>query len=147
MNREEIDNIEAGDTLDSLIAEHVMGWHDLRWDKGGYEWLGWQNEWNKPISRSWPQGWYGKGPGHETYLTDKYSSDVASAWKVVERFHPTIEKTEGCNVQLDGHGEGYTFHIFADATCYEAEADTFPLAVCRAALKAVYKIAMDERDA
>lgn len=58
-----------------------------------------------------------------------FSQEISVAWQVVEHF-------ADYNVQLDGQGERWTFHIFKDAVCHEWTSETAPLAICLAALKA-----------
>lgn len=59
-----------------------------------------------------------------------YSVRIDEAWEVVEKF-------KDFNWKLESHGEGETFTIYKDATHYSADGTTAPLAICRAALKAV----------
>lgn len=74
-----------------------------------------------------------KGP-YWSYNGPDYSTDIAAAWEVVEevwvdaRFNLEWHRGTWVAGEYDHH-EG----VFV----YEAEADTAPLAICRAALKAV----------
>ncbi len=61
-----------------------------------------------------------------------YSTSIADAWTVVEKFSDFDWK-------LESHGEGHTFTIYKDATHYCGDADTAPLAICYAALNAAGK--------
>ena len=118
----------AGPDLDALIAEKVMG----------LEWRPW-----KPYGA--PEGWFPKGAptydwrdenGHahnpEGYKSDLplYSFDIAAAWEVV-----------GSSACEYGHKFSLEYEHDVWYACvsgmYEAQADTAPLAICRAALKAV----------
>lgn len=62
-------------------------------------------------------------------LVPRYSTDIAAAWEVVEKFRDYDWK-------LYSHGEGETMVIYKDGTHYEGDASTAPLAICRAAIKA-----------
>ena len=77
------------------------------------------------------------------YCTDnhvRYSTDIAAAWEVVEKL-----RNDGRFLQLDSLGfDGEQWRCFFALTEIEeekfpwvGEADTAPLAICRAALKAV----------
>lgn len=139
-----IDEMPAGSILDALVAERVMGWKN---DPQG----GWLCYSDKEERWVWT-GWLSSDPhfekdldtGHEYQSpfdiigTKRFSpsTDIVATWVVVERFHQG-DSGEGYNVQLDGHGGGFTFHIFKDATCYNGDALYAPLAICRAALKAM----------
>ena len=122
-----IDELEAGRELNALVAEKVMGWTDLHWVDGGYDGKGNYS----------PTGYYGKGPDRAVFLTSKFSTDIAAAWKVVEKiacsglivrvtwdFNPLAS----CSIHKDDH----LWTMIAECIC-----DTAPLAICRAALKAV----------
>lgn len=74
------DNLPAGSELDQLIAQRIMGWRNLVWREAK------QTEHNGSAIYS-PAGWYGDGPGKAVYLTDKFSLDIAAAWKVAEKLH------------------------------------------------------------
>ena len=99
------DELEAGYELDALVAEKVMGLV-----KGSFGWI--NSDTAIPIA------------------LPLYSTDIAAAWEVVERF-------KDWDWKLYSHGEGESFVIYKDGTHYEATAPTAPLAICRAALKAV----------
>ena len=116
MTREDIDNLEAGERLDSLISEKVMG---IRW----------------------PGVFYDGHPDSHFYNRRAYSTSIADAWLVVEKLRQmqrTITLSTlgvlpdslrwGCNV-LRG--------VRQLETITQAVGDTAPLAICRAALKAI----------
>ena len=119
---------EAGRELDALVAEKVMGWtRGLRYGNGNGEWIepGRENDAHK---RTWD-------------TTPCFSTDIAAAWQVVER------------MEADGWGHKHLFHSpgAEDPGYYwtfmkpgkgirsmsESHAETLPLAICLAALKAV----------
>ncbi len=131
----DIDKMAAGEELDKLVAENVFGW---RWVENSRKAKGFActglagdicateeqfKKWDKDNSKD--KGWVNP-------TIPSYSTDLAAAWKVVERFtRYSIEKwPEGivCCVQF---GEGDFIK--------SAIADTAPLAICRVALKAVAK--------
>jgi len=72
---------------------------------------------------------WGVGPNLEDTLPH-YSTQIADAWLVVEKMRPYFE------IYCDGGGWVARFG-WADAGTLAAYADTAPLAICLAALKAV----------
>lgn len=126
MTAQQIDEMPAGREIDLLIAEQLFGWRDLEWreEKNIHE-LG---------VRTWsPTGYYGKGPQHECYLTHRYSTKIEDAWLVVEKLRERIS-----DEILLGYGCDKAIGLWACAFgIYEVTADTAPLAICRAALKAI----------
>ena len=121
-----IDEHEAGRCLDAWVAEAVM-------DAAGH--------WIDPIVRA--------SEPHDTLIEDDfvammyavylshYSTDIRAAWGVVERvrqperrFYIASDRA-GCFLAVfDESGIGWIVHG-------DAEADAVPLAICRAAIKAV----------
>lgn len=65
-----------------------------------------------------------------------YSKDIAAAWEVVKRLRAT-----GCAVHIGTHNNGHEWTVRASRGClrasWEGHGDTAPLAICRAALRAV----------
>ena len=137
MTDEEIDAMEAGQELDLLVAKLVMGWRNLEYRPG-------RND-----GRSFsPQGHYGEGPDGSCYLTHGYSTNIASAWLVVEKIDglnfvlsvelATIRKgRRGCHVII-GRRIPNRAPLCEHIT---VQAETFPLAICRAALKCCKDVA------
>jgi Phage ABA sandwich domain len=118
MTPEDIDKLEAGDELDVLIAEKVMG---CKTRKGPAQWL--YCDCPKGYMEPWPHG----NMGSDGSIKD-YSSDIAAAWEVVEKYK--------------GWGSGFhiwTVNLFTEVKFMNTEvrANTAPLAICRAALKAI----------
>ena len=124
-----IDEMEAGRELDALVAEKVMGfyWRDV-------------NEHQRALC---PPGiddffeilW---GEDLDKYVPD-YSTDITAAWLVVEK-HPHYFILSRTN---DWRGPGmlgdpkkWVCRFYAPER-FKVVADTAPLAICRAALKAV----------
>ena len=112
--------MEAGKGFDAIIARQVMGWtkatlHD---DVTGPE-------------AYWCMG--GKAMAPVDSFTP--STDIASAWEVVEKL-----RAQGHHTILSPHDEGWALTILNAFTSGEdlvATAHTAPLAICLAALKAV----------
>ena len=122
-----VDEMEAGPELDALIAEKVMEWTGVHY-RAGYS----------DEECTSPSGLYGKGPDGRVFLSKSYSTDIAAAWPVLEK----INNAFGIMILVlpDGRTEvqrmrprsleGFTEKITVSA-------DTAPLAICRAALKAI----------
>lgn len=128
------DEIQAGRELDALIAEKVFGWRWLVSEGSGKR--GIFSEQNNP-------GWFSReASGHErlAYEWDcklpYYSFDIASAWKLVERM-----QAEGHCLEVRPYvkvSSGYRVSIWEGGELDYATGETAPLAICRAALKALY---------
>ena len=120
------DTMPAGPELDRLVAEKVMGWDpdnqannsefNPQWfdSRHGFWWIG---EWGEEGTYSWSP-----------------SAIIAHAWEVVERM-----RGQGLWFQLTAPHPG---SIDPQWRCsfggvYLGIGDTAPLAICRAALKAV----------
>lgn len=127
MRKEEILNMPAGDEIDILVGENVMGWHKY-WDERIKCFL-WHNKENKSatfVSGSFFHDW-------------SPSTDIEAAWEVVDKAvyfelsqpQNYEDKSWYCAMALEG------------TRTHDAQADTAPLAICRAALLAV----MDLEDA
>ncbi len=125
MTDEEIDQMEAGPEMDALVAEFMIGWR-------------------RAPSEDDPAGWcwvteHGRTRGSATALMPTYSTNIAAAWQVVEKL-----KERFSSVLVETNPRQYYVDIVTDKgtpsyyrTVADAEADTAPLAICRAALKAV----------
>jgi len=115
--------VQAGKALDELIAEHVMGWTKHTYPLEGFtEWKDAEGYWQK-------------------YTLPAYSTEIQAAWLVVERM-----KAIRWDVLVrwsEAPENGRNYHrwlcwVAVDLTTgYGADADTAPLAICLAALKAV----------
>jgi hypothetical protein len=111
---------EAGLDLDAAIARRVFGAPERTPNAWGYLEHGRQHVTKRPRP-----------------LYPPYSTDMAAAWRVVEHF-----AADGWNISLGkGHGTAEWFanlyHPDDHPNDYEADADTMPLAICRAALAAL----------
>ncbi|MEW9673858.1 hypothetical protein [Ammoniphilus sp. 3BR4] len=94
--------MKAGRTMDALIAERVMG---------------------KKVDRSSRQDIFFE----EGLPIPQYSTNIADAWLVVERFE---------NVEVEKFFHAYTAAVHVENRVYSVQADTAPSAICLAALKA-----------
>jgi hypothetical protein len=124
------DELEAGGQLNALVAEKVMGWTGINHDalnRGG---------WPPPYRPPSMVGWQ---------LVPEYSTDISAAWEVVEKVSSRNQDTIVVITRnsLDGKrmgGEDAYFCTIEDVSDgieeWETSADSAPLAICRAALKA-----------
>lgn len=123
------DTMEAGRELDALVETHVMG---------------------KEVAQALPHFDVGRfagpnivTPGGGRLPLPRYSMDIAAAWEVVEKMRgDQFALVVNCMCQgsrgnvPDPDEWMVRFHdVFVE--WHETFADTFPLAVCLAALKAV----------
>jgi hypothetical protein len=138
MTRDEIMNMPAGREMDALIAEKIFKLEGV-------------NYYGRPNLGPWViveqddatglYCWVGDGSDfdeHRIYSVPLYSKDIESAWAVAAKGssfgvdnYSTISQEEAA----DGIVR-WTSEIYIDRWG-EADADTAPLAICRAALLAV----------
>jgi hypothetical protein len=151
LTHEQIDAMEAGREMDALVAELVMGWTEIhKHDEMGWSGIGP----NGPSNNSWrtlPSTMKSISKNVCTFKMEKwpyanvrkYSTDIAAAWQVVERFDRRLVDIDiRSDTQDDGELWGAGFiEYFEEGEGFKAigsaAADTAPLAICRAALKAV----------
>jgi len=133
MTREEILAMPAGDDLDKLVAEHIMGWTDLRKQKH------WWNKFDET------EEWYGTyttiAPSTMRSKVDDWSTDIEYAWLVMERVASlgcrlVLEDWRECEKDSGIHGWAAYFDIPGGHTTEQVVAESAPLAICRAALLA-----------
>ena len=106
--------------IDALVAEHVMG----------YETDSYKDNFKSNV------GWFS--------IDDwRPSTDIAAAWEVVEKLSSENCFHSLCVYYLSSEDNGldkvYLMdfdYCHSDADAHEAEADTAPMAICLAALKA-----------
>ncbi len=129
-----IDEMPAGRELDALVSEKVMGWVWIAFEIAhttdvvrrpypGDSWdvqHGRRADFTEPIAYGWDSN------------LPHYSTDIAAAWRVVDR-----RKGEYTFILSYNQHEHTWWVCFDPVNHYEARADTAPLAICRAALKAV----------
>jgi hypothetical protein len=125
----DIDQLQAGPELDRRIHREIFGgvvdhrW--IRWGEGLYHvclWCGGQFR----DGTAEP-----KGCG----VTPPYSTEIAAAWLVVEKEHLSISEVLMPSGQ---HWMAFNW-LGGDDMSNVASAPTAPIAICRAALKAVAK--------
>ena len=126
MTHLDIDKLEAGPKMDQLIAVLVMGWQ--RWNT----WI--DQAQTIPVVKFIVQGSLG------SRSAPLFSTDIAAAWLVIRKIkevpgvtwhiHSTVPPFSPWSVDVVDQSGPFVRR-------YTGEADTFPLAICRAALKAV----------
>lgn len=123
--------MDAGRRLDALIAEKVMGWYSVTYHEQT------NSAYGSPF----------KTTSERTYCP-RYSEELEAAWEVLEKFNRDgLVVSVGSKRYIDSRelvwyalvGMAKPVDEFdMNANIYgEAEAPTAPLAICRAALKAV----------
>lgn len=135
---EQIESMEAGEQLDRLIAEHIMGW----------AWV--ERTYNRAVFGDPPPTyhiWWDKSVGMppELCLTEKtnymeeytppFSTDIETAWYVIE----SLQKRGLYIGFLTLEKEGWYFADVSDVqtdTHAEQRADSAPLVICKVALEA-----------
>lgn len=124
------DKLEAGRELDALVAKKVMEWcQEYAYDLDGN------------MEPMWKEPEYLVPPNSdEAKKTPRFSTDIAAAWKVIITLYSKRWFADIDNLEVDGKlmwgcllwtGDGRA------ADSVYSDADTAPLAICRAALKAV----------
>lgn len=140
MTNERIDVMEAGRELDALIAECVFGKpslcrligdgikEPLRLDEPDAVWRE-----RSPADSYWERfSPYGAERVINDFAVLRYSTDIAAAWQVWEKIgQPTISKSNPRGQIMVWVTEDQMGPLEV------AEAETAPLAICRAALKTV----------
>ena len=139
MTLEEIDAMQAGPEMDALVAETVMGCK-ISYNHGGDPYCNCSE--SHPHNRFWDEIC-------DDLLAD-YSERIAAAWEVVEKLATLdfdIELTLSSKGPHDDPERYYCGVQYGDDNApWKPEfrycqiwASTAPLAICRAALKAVVK--------
>jgi hypothetical protein len=112
--------LPAGQELDALIAERVMGWHVERYATYGAPSDHWHDATGSRVASSdWSP-----------------STDIAAAWQIVERLR-LFDSAVGGKVLWQDEDTWHVGHLFWEQLQSDAHADTPMLAICRAALTAV----------
>lgn len=118
--------MKAGRELDALVAERVMGWTDVK------------------LAKRPELGVLGRHPvRHAQEIVPHYSTDIAAAMAVVEELRSWIfwvQRVEAPLGQVRYSARVYTRDKdvpYYFGAYYDATANTAPLAICLAALKAV----------
>lgn len=129
--------MKAGRELDRLVAEKVMNL--IACDK----WERHYGGWGMAISGAgdvWVSGC--KHPSGSCYPVDApapYSTDITAAWQLIEKHPHYVSLTHSNDHGYTGRWNDHmTWRCrFYAPEKFEAEADTAPLAICLAALKAI----------
>lgn len=129
MNKEEILIMPAGREMDALIAEYVMGQTDFTHLPAEYF-----EGWSEDGKDGW-DGWYcPRCMNSYEKCVKNYSTHLGASWEVVEKLDLFISLYLTRNIIYEiGH---YGDCGFDEWTLF-CSADTFPLAICRAALLTV----------
>ena len=110
----DIDTMPAGREMDALVAEKVMGW-DICWA------VPYKDGTKCPLRSNGEQ-------------VPHYSIDIAAAWGVVGKLLKN-RVLHVCGSVKDGW-DVWIPEVATGAAPKTSKCDTFPLAICRAALKA-----------
>jgi hypothetical protein len=128
MTKDRILSTEAGPELDALVAEKVMGLNlvdvTVIDGKGVHTAKGFLGESYVSLADG--------RTGRSAKQCPAYSTDIAHAWTVVEKF--IGRGTQRLIINAGGY---YSYSCHYEGTRGVAEAPTAPLAICRAALLAV----------
>jgi hypothetical protein len=111
----DIDMMPAGREMDALIAKNIFEWTIVKTKR---------NNWFELQSGLWK-------PDDGATDFPHYSTDIAAAWQVIEKMRG---EESGMRVYRI---ESMSYWQFGFRGAPWAEADTAPLAICRAALKTV----------
>lgn len=135
--------LPPGRELDALIAERVMGWEYAQSSPDPKNFFcrefgnnaGW---WHDPRYTGWACAQCSPPP--------QYSTDIAAAWEVVEKMRGPVEGVNcGGDFDLgDASRHRGVYCRFKGGHGY-AEAQTFPHAICLAALAAVGPLPVSEK--
>lgn len=113
MTREEIMRLE-GRELDAAVVERVMGWESIRWVNGI------------------PVGEQPDIPFEHEYVVPEYSTDIAEAWRVIERIWDL-----GWYVDMGHYEDEWEVAFYNGLQRYEDCGWPPAAVICRAALLAV----------
>jgi hypothetical protein len=129
--------------IDALVAEHVMGWCWRTWSRPAYAaanmafpyWASerrcvmvppdWVSEQLMPLAVNGEERLYDVNPPH-------YTADIAAAWTVVEKM---LKEGVECEMYVNLEGRARARFLGRNVTGL-GYADTAPMAICIAALKA-----------
>lgn len=114
-----IDEMQAGGKLNCLIAEKLFDWHDASWDCECNSYTGLPP----------------KGHGYE--IVPDCSTDIAAAMEVLEKIKSQMLRID-ITLNVGPHLKPYVVLVIGqDGKYWQGEAESLPLAICRAALKAL----------
>ena len=138
MTKDELLAMEAGYELDSLIATEVMGWSRQEETPDGYICEDGGADWISSDGKDW---WCNACDQESGF--PRFSTDLAIAWKLMEKLYDDgwiagigslAQKPRGWRAELCNMWEADFERCPTDI---EANADSAPLAICRAALLAI----------
>ena len=136
----DIDELEAGRELDAIVALDVMGWkrHEWREHRALQRMVFCPKCGNTKAKVALSDFYEFCG----TALLPRYSADIVAAWEVVEKleYNWSLGRDVGqCSNDYETSGDKlYRFVYSAPGMPMQGiSANTAPLAICRAALKAV----------
>lgn len=122
----------AGRELDALILKHVF--------RASVEW----GESGRNGNTTWNAGFYGTwvDDKYRCYDEGNYSTNIAKAWQIVEKFRHGDDRFVAACMELHlsdacEEKDWYCTFYAPDLAKHEVWAETAPLAICLAALKAV----------
>ena len=110
--------------LDAEIAAKVMGWHDVKF---------------QPIANAFGEKVLDEYAGHppndllKNAIIPKYSSNIQFAWDVLEK----LKSISVFAAVISAKGQPWVCKVNKDTAFVEERADAAPLAICKAALKAM----------
>lgn len=122
-----IDTLPAGRELDALVAERAMGWTKVKVQTesefGGASTFVLYG--TSPINQPWKR-------------VPAYSTDIAATWEIAEKLGPMWLYKTTAGKPSAAAGQLYACSLGSSVLEREwSYGDTAPLAICRAALKAV----------
>jgi len=131
MTREEILNMEAGQEIDELVAEKVMGWHIVTEGRRSPAWYDSEGRYQHHVAAD-----YESYEDDENFHLVNWHPSQSMLWaeEVVEKFY---------SMKLDkySNGEEWRCYLVMGKDGVNADgngvANTAPLAICRAALLVV----------
>jgi hypothetical protein len=132
MTEAEIREMPAGPEMDALVAELVMGWRPY---ENGRQYC--DLSCGLPADRD-VDDFIHYSCSYEIPDDWSPSTDIAAAWLVVEKItarNPPFHESPEWGLELRQIGDGWGVRLYGShVPMLEAEADTAPLAICRAAL-------------
>jgi hypothetical protein len=117
-------DLSPGRELDAAIATQVMGWHDVKF---------------QPIANAFGEKVLDEYAGHppndllKNAIIPKYSSNIQFAWDVLEK----LKTISVFAAVISAKGQPWVCKVNKDTAFVEERADAAPLAICKAALKAM----------
>ena len=117
-------DLSPGRELDAAIAAKVMGWHDVKF---------------QPIANAFGEKVLDEYAGHppndllKNAIIPKYSSNIQFAWDVLEK----LKTISVFAAVISAKGQPWVCKVNKDTAFVEERADAAPLAICKAALKAM----------